>query len=123
MIRNLLIIALGGGIGSVARYLLSIFVQNRFAIFFPFGTLTVNIIGSFVLGTLLGFADRGSLISQEWKLFLAVGLCGGFTTFSTFASENLALLRDGEYLYAITYSGLSVFLGISVAYFGFALTR
>lgn len=123
MIRNLLIIALGGGIGSVARYLLTVFVQNRFDIFFPFGTLTVNIVGSFVLGTLLGLADRGSLISLEWKLFLAVGLCGGFTTFSTFASENLALLRDGEYLYAIGYIGLSVFLGITLVYFGFAITR
>jgi CrcB protein len=123
MIRNLLIIALGGGIGSMARYLLSVFVQNKFDIFFPFGTLTVNVVGSFILGMLMGMADRGSLISQEWKLFLAVGLCGGFTTFSTFASENLALLRDGEYLYAIGYMGLSVFLGITLAYFGFAITR
>lgn len=56
-------------------------------------------------------------------MFLAVGLCGGFTTFSTFASENLALLRDGEYLYAIGYMGLSVFLGITLVYFGFAITR
>jgi CrcB protein len=123
MIRNLLIIALGGGIGSMARYLLSVFVQNKFDIFFPFGTLTVNVVGSFILGMLMGMADRGSLISQEWKLFLAVGLCGGFTTFSTFASENLALLRDGEYLYAIGYMGLSVFLGITLVYFGFAITR
>jgi CrcB protein len=60
MIRNLLIIALGGGIGSVARYLLSVFVQNRFDIFFPFGTLTVNVVGSFVLGLIMGMADRGS---------------------------------------------------------------
>lgn len=123
MLKKIIIIALGGGLGSVARYLLSVFVQNRFAVIFPFGTFTVNLLGSFVLGLLFGLADRGSLISQEWKLFLAVGICGGFTTFSTFASENLALLRDGEYLYALGYMGLSVFLGITLAYFGFAITR
>ncbi len=99
------------------------FVQNRFSVIFPFGTYTVNLIGSSVLGLLFGLADCGSPISLEWKLFLAVGICGGLTTFSTFASENLALLHDGEYIYALGYTGLSVFLGITLAYFRFAKTR
>jgi fluoride exporter len=88
-----IILAIGTGsfIGGVLRYLLSQFVQTKFLSTFPFGTLTVNIIGCFLIGLVFGLTDRGNL-TQEWRLFLATGLLGGFTTFSAFSIESLSLV-------------------------------
>jgi CrcB protein len=123
MIKTLLIIGSGGFLGSVSRFLASRFLQNSFPSTFPFGTFFVNITGCLLIGLIYGFSEKSSLLTSGWKLFLAVGFCGGFTTFSTFANENLALLRDGSFLYFFLYTGLSVFLGIGATFLGVLITK
>ncbi len=120
MLKNLLVVALGGGAGSIARYLLSVYIQGKTFGVFPWGTLVVNLIGCLAIGILYALADKGSIMSAEVRLLLTVGLCGGFTTFSTFAGENLAMLRNGEFLHVALYSGISVFLGIFLVFIGYA---
>jgi CrcB protein len=123
MIKTLLLIGTGGFLGSISRFLASRFIQNIFPSAFPFGTFLVNISGCFLIGLIYGFSEKSSLVSSEWKMFLAVGFCGGFTTFSTFANENLALLRDGEFLHFFMYTGLSVILGITATFIGVIITK
>jgi CrcB protein len=123
MIKTILLIGTGGFIGSVSRFLASRFMQNNFPSAFPFGTFFVNITGCFLIGLIYGISERSNLFTSGWKMFLAVGFCGGFTTFSTFANENLALLKDGDFLHFLLYTGLSVFLGIAATFFGVLLTK
>ena len=123
MIKSLLFIGTGGFLGSISRFLASKYLQNNFPSAFPIGTFFVNITGCLLIGLIYGFSERTSLLSPGWKLFLTVGFCGGFTTFSTFANENLALLRDGEYFHFLLYVGLSVFLGIAATFFGVLITK
>jgi fluoride exporter len=123
MIKSLLFIGTGGFLGSISRFLASKYLQNNFPSAFPIGTFFVNITGCLLIGLIYGFSERSSLLSPGWKLFLTVGFCGGFTTFSTFANENLALLRDGEFFHFLLYTGLSVFLGIAATFFGVMITK
>lgn len=123
MIRTLLLVGTGGFLGSISRYLASRFLQNTIPSSFPYGTFFVNIAGCLLIGIIYGLSERSSLLTPGWKLFLAAGFCGGFTTFSTFANENLALLRDGEFFYFFLYTGLSVFLGIAATFFGVLITK
>jgi CrcB protein len=123
MIKTLLLIGTGGFLGSISRFLASRFMQNNFPSAFPFGTFFVNVTGCLLIGVIYGFSERSSLLTSGWKMFLTVGFCGGFTTFSTFANENLALLRDGDFFHFLIYTGLSVFLGITATFFGVLLTK
>jgi len=123
MIKTLLLIGTGGFLGSISRFLASRFIQENLRVAFPFGTFFVNITGCFLIGLIFGLSERSSLLTSGWKMFLAVGFCGGFTTFSTFANENLALLRDGEIFYFLLYTALSVFLGITATFLGVIITR
>lgn len=123
MIKTLLLIGTGGFIGSISRFLASRFVQNVIPSSFPLGTFFVNITGCFLIGLIYGFSDRNSLFNPGWKMFLTVGFCGGFTTFSTFANENLAMLRDGDFFHFLLYTGLSVFLGIGATFSGVLITK
>jgi fluoride exporter len=120
--KILLAIGTGSFIGGVLRYLLSQLVQTKFLSTFPFGTLTVNIIGCFLIGLVFGLTDRGNL-TQEWRLFLATGLLGGFTTFSAFSIESLSLFRDGQFFYATAYISSSVVAGIIATFIGFAIIK
>jgi CrcB protein len=123
MIKTLLLVGTGGFLGSVSRFLASRLIQSNLPSAFPFGTFFVNITGCLLIGLIYGFSDRSSLLTPGWKMFLAAGFCGGFTTFSTFANENLALLRDGNFFHFAIYTGLSVFLGITATFFGVLITK
>jgi CrcB protein len=123
MIRTLLLVGTGGFLGSVSRLLASRLIQSNLPSAFPFGTFFVNITGCLLIGLIYGFSDRSSLLTPGWKMFLAAGFCGGFTTFSTFANENLALLRDGDFFHFVIYTGLSVFLGITATFLGVLITK
>jgi len=123
MLKNILIIGSGGFVGSVARYLVS---QLNLTVSFhsiPVGTLLVNIVGSFAIGFLTGIAEKSMILTLEWRPFLMVGLCGGFTTFSAFANENLMLIHSGQILSVLLYTGLSIFLGFLAVYLGYVLTN
>ena len=115
-LRNILLVALGGALGSVCRYLISKLSLGTF----PWGTLTVNILGSLLIGLLTGLMLRGS-VSPEMKLLLVTGFCGGFTTFSTFANENLALLQSGKIGMFIAYALASFVLGVAACFAGLYL--
>jgi fluoride exporter len=119
-----LILAIGAGsfIGGILRYLLSQIVQSKFLITFPFGTLTVNITGCLLIGLVYGFSDRGNL-TPEWRLFLATGLLGGFTTFSAFSNETVGMLRDGQFGFATAYVSASVIVGIVATFTGILITK
>jgi CrcB protein len=123
MIKNILIVGFGSFFGGISRYLLSKYVQGSIISTFPYPTFVVNIVGCFIIGLIFGISQKGTLLSAELKLLLAVGFCGGFTTFSTFANENLALIKDGNFFFFTIYSTLSVFLGILSTYLGVLLTK
>ena len=123
MLKTLLIIGSGSFIGGVARYIVSRFIQNGIISSFPFGTIVVNIIGCFLIGLIYGISERGNMMNAEWRIFLTVGFCGGFTTFSTFAYENVSLLRDGNFFLFALYTSLSVFLGLLAIYLGNMTTK
>ncbi|MHC1703278.1 MAG: fluoride efflux transporter CrcB [Tenuifilaceae bacterium] len=123
MFRLILIVGLGGFLGTVSRFLAARYVQNHIFTAFPFGTFLVNIVGCFLIGILFGLSEKGNVMNSEWRMFLTVGFCGGFTTFSTFANENLVLLRDGNVFYFALYTSLSVFLGLFATYFGNLLIK
>ncbi len=118
MIRTILIVGMGGFLGSVLRFLLARYMQVNLSGEFPWGTLVVNVLGSMVIGLVFGLVERGDLVSSQWRIFLAVGICGGFTTFSTFANDALMLLQERDLLRFALYAGLSFFLGISAVLLG-----
>jgi fluoride exporter len=123
MIKNILLVGLGGFAGSVARYFLSKLNLYVDILSIPVGTLSVNIIGSFVIGFLSGIATKSTILTSDLRLFLMVGVCGGFTTFSSFANENLMLMHNGQFLSIFLYTGLSIFLGFLAVYLGYATTN
>lgn len=118
MLRSLLLIGGGSCIGGIARYLLQQFIQSRFPSSFPFGTLSVNISGCFIIGIIYGIASKGNLLSPEVRVFLVTGFCGGFTTFSSFAYENVSMVLEGEFLYPVLYSIISVVIGFGAVHAG-----
>ena len=118
MVKILLFIGSGSFIGSVFRYLISRYIQESVISSFPFGTFIVNILGCFLLGVFFGISERGDVFNMETRMFLTIGFCGGFTTFSTFSNENLAMIRDGSILQVALYSAGSVFLWILATYLG-----
>ena len=107
----------------MARYLVSRMNLEYDIFSIPVGTLTVNVVGSFVIGFLTGISEKSMLLSQEWRLFLMVGICGGFTTFSSFTNENLMLMHNGQYLTILLYTALSIFLGFIAVYLGYVTTN
>ena len=123
MSRNILFVALGGMLGSVGRFLLVALTVYLLPFTFPLGTLVVNILGCFVMGATVGMAERYLWFHHEWRIFLTAGFCGGFTTFSAFAFENVELLLDKNYGTFAAYSVASFVLCILSAFIGLILTR
>ena len=119
MIRTLLIVALGGGLGSALRFAVSKVVAENIGGAFPYPTFAVNIAGCLLIGLFYGLSSRGSLGGDSAKMLLTTGLCGGFTTFSTFCNENLALLRGGNAIMALMYAAVSVVLGFAAVAAGY----
>lgn len=115
-------VGLGGGMGAVARYIMQQYVQGRWPLAWPIGTGCVNAAGCLLAGLLLGLLERHAL-GAAWRLLLITGVCGGFTTFSAFALENVTLLRAGQVGLAALYAGGSVAVGLLLAAAGYWLAR
>ncbi len=123
MLKNILLIWMGGFIGSVARYLVSRLNNSIEFLSIPIGTLLVNVLGSLLIGFLIGIAEKSPVMTVELRMFLMVGLCGGFTTFSSFTGENLMLMRNGQFLPVFLYTGLSILFGFTAVYLGYISTK
>ncbi|HUM45912.1 MAG TPA: fluoride efflux transporter CrcB [Chitinophagales bacterium] len=118
MNKIVLIIGLGGFIGTVARYLSQQLVYKYYPVTFPYGTLAVNLLGCFLIGIFYALSERGNVLTPEWRMFLTTGFCGGFTTFSAFTLESVQLITHRDYLYFLIYAVASVVLGITATFAG-----
>jgi CrcB protein len=121
--KQLLLVGLGGFIGSIARYAVSKLNVYMHFLAIPMGTLTVNVVGSFIIGVIVGISQKSEILSADVRLFLMVGICGGFTTFSSFSVENLMLIQNGQVFSALIYTFLSLFLGFTAVYLGYLSTN
>jgi CrcB protein len=119
---TVLLVALGAAVGAPLRYLTDRAVQTRHDSLFPWGTFAVNVLGSFILGTLAGGVTAGAVPGGVWAL-LGTGLCGALTTYSTFGYETIRLLQDGARLYAGLNALASVVAGLGAAYCGMAVAQ
>lgn len=118
-----LMIALGGALGSVARYAAVGYLTPMLNYRFPFGTFVVNILGSFLIGVAYVMLVEKAVLSSEWRLFFITGILGGFTTFSAFSLEMLQMWQEGHVLQSMFYATSSVVLGLLFAYIGMQLTQ
>ena len=123
MLTRTLLVALGGLVGSVARYWLSGVVQQASGGEFPLGTLAVNVLGSFVVGLVMALSLERGVVPPNARILLATGLCGGFTTMSTFSYETMALMRDGEMMLALSNVATTVGSCFAAVWVGQALGR
>tara|TARA_Y100000991_G_scaffold213932_1_gene200566 strand:- start:31695 stop:32069 length:375 start_codon:yes stop_codon:yes gene_type:complete len=120
--KDFILVFFGGGLGSGLRYLLSI-TMNEYSKTFPYGTFIINIIGCLLIGLILGYTQKENTLTTNQTLFLASGFCGGFTTFSAFANENLEFLKNGEIFNFTVYAIGSIVVGLIAVYFGFYLIK
>lgn len=120
---KLIYVLAGSGLGGILRFVFSRLVQERCQGMFPWGTFVVNVAGCLIIGIIYGLLDRGIHLSEGWKLFLTVGLCGGFTTFSTFMHENYMLFQSHNILLPAAYAALSLFAGLICVYGGYLVVR
>ena len=121
--RQIIIVGLGGATGAILRYLVSGCIQRLSDTpLFPYGTLGVNVLGCLAIGLLGGWADNAEMFSPSARLFLLIGLLGGFTTFSTFGYETMALLRDKAAFAAMMYVGLHLLLGFAAVAVGYGFS-
>jgi len=119
MSKNIILVLLGGGIGSVIRYLISYFFNKYQTTFFPWPTFIANSLGCFLIGLFFAHTLKNNVQSETLKLLLITGFCGGFTTFSTFSLENLQLIQNQNYTLAITYTISSLLIGTIAVFLGF----
>lgn len=120
--KQLLLVFVGGGLGSVLRFIIGKYL-NATAAGIPYGTFAANILGSLLIGIILGLALKNNTLSQNQILFLATGFCGGFTTFSTFAYENHIFLKSGDFMSFAIYTIASFVVGFSAVFLGMYLVR
>ena len=120
---NILIVGLGGGAGSILRYLCQKWVNESYQHNFPLATFLVNISGCLLIGILYALGEKTNILSPQTRLLLVTGFCGGFTTFSTFAFENMNLLKAGDNFNFLLYAVGSLVLGILAVYIGSLLVK
>ena len=118
--KSFLLVFLGGGLGTGLRYIITITI-NQYSKVLPFGTFTVNMLGCLLIGMILGYAQKENTLSSNQTLLLVTGFCGGFTTFSAFANENLELIKNGEIFNLSLYTIGSVLIGILAVFTGYYL--
>lgn len=122
MLQSIIAVGIGGFVGSIFRYLISHYINISTHSTFPFGTLTVNVVGSFLIGIIIAAALEGDL-NKSMRLLLATGFCGGFTTFSSFSYEFFSLLQHEQTGYAFLYAIASFILGLAFVWLGFYLIK
>ena len=120
--KQVLLVFLGGGLGSVTRYWLGLKLNN-FENAIPFGTLLANVLGSLLIGLILGYSAKTGVLNEQHSLLLATGFCGGLTTFSTFAYENHLFLKGNDYFTMIPYLAATFILGIAAVFLGMYLVK
>jgi len=122
--NKLIFVALGGGAGAVARYLVGVQATRGFGTAWPYGTFAVNLIGGLLMGLLAGYlAHRGEADQERWRLLLGVGVLGGFTTFSAFSLETALMIEKRAYGQAFTYATASVLLSVAALFAGLVIVR
>ncbi|MCM1077229.1 MAG: fluoride efflux transporter CrcB [Bacteroides sp.] len=120
---NILLVGAGSCLGGVARYIVSRAIQSMCHGTFPWGTFMVNVVGCFIIGLVYGFIDKGCHLSDGVRLFVTVGFCGGFTTFSTFMHENYLLFTGSQHLTVALYALTSAAAGFLMVYLAYHLVR
>ncbi len=123
MLKTIIYIAVGGAIGSVLRFFMSLFVNKYWSNNFPLATFFTNVLGCFLIGLIIGFLEKNNLTDSNLKWILVTGFCGGFTTFSTFALENVTLFQNQNSLISLLYIGMSIFLGIIAVWVGLFISK
>lgn len=119
MLKEILMVGAGSFAGGALRYAVSKFLNAGF----PWGTMLVNVAGCLLIGVFYALIERGNIASPEVRLLLTVGFCGGFTTFSAFINENFMMLKGGEILPFILYTGGSIMLGLAATWFGYWILK
>jgi len=123
MLKIILIVAIGGAIGSVCRFLTSVFIQKYTATFFPLATFIANILGCLLIGIAVGLLEKNNLTNSLVKWFFITGFCGGYTTFSAFGMESIALFQNQQSGLALANIGLSIIFGLLAVWFGLYLVK
>jgi CrcB protein len=119
----LLIVGIGGAFGSICRYLVQVYIGRWTTLAFPFGTLVANLTGCFLIGILFGLGSKYAWMTIEWRLFLITGICGGYTTFSSYSLDSITLLRQGHYTYFFAYVLGSIIVGLLATVAGALVVR
>lgn len=121
--KTLFLIGSGGFLGSIARYLVQNWINQSTQSTFPWGTFFVNVLGSLLIGMIYALSEKMGVFSHHVRLFFAIGFCGGFTTFSSFANEHLTLINNHQIFQSLIYSGLSIIVGIVMVWLGYVIVR
>lgn len=120
---EIILVAVGGGVGATTRYLVSNWAAARIGAEFPYGTLIVNVVGCFIIGAFMTVATERFIVSPYWRLFVTVGFVGGMTTFSSFSYETLHLLQEADIMRAFYNVGLNILVGFFATWLGMSAAR